>query len=444
LFGASIAVIAVSLVGDVGTPVTAVTAIVRAEVAIVTGEGNPADTLAAFTDVADGAQVTVITGEAIVLRRKGTLTGEGVASCGQADGIGAFGLGATYFSPRFEFALMRDLGGVANQGSITDIPIFKRGAVVVARALAVDGNPNAEVLFTAVRNGARIFVVAINRIWREDAASRRITGIVGADVVVVAGYRRTAALPGRTEVRHSAGITIDALDCVEGLVVATFFSEADVVGTSVVVITGIFIGVPIAIVIEAIADVFRRNGRITISETLIGAVALPRTRTKFVVLLTGSCQSQRDGLRGARTNAGISHALHRADAIDCDCRQTRKTPGAVIVGGANSTAIGPLFFIIDADVIGTTGALAICTGRARLAEIGDQRDANEGKVGTGTDGLAAPTGRAFFLADLGTNSVAHMLKTPARLTIAVGIAGVKEAALPRFALNKRCVWSSIE
>jgi len=156
-------------------------------------------------------------------------------------------------------------------------------------------------------------------------------------------------------------------------------------------------------------------------------------------------QRERDGLGCARADAGIGNALRGVHPIDGGRFFAGESPGAVLFAGACASAERPFVAVLEAEVLGPTGALAVRTGAARAAEVCVSRDADVGEVRTApADRLAAPALGALLGAQLSADSVSHVLDAPPGLALLVFVARVEEAALSRLAPGKKALRAGIE
>ena len=87
------------------------------------------------------------------------------------------------------------LGVLAHQRAIAEVAVLVIRALGTGLAVAdVQVPPFALAVKTSVRHGAQVVVIARSGVFRDDATGIRLAGIVGAGVVVVAGFGSVFAL----------------------------------------------------------------------------------------------------------------------------------------------------------------------------------------------------------------------------------------------------------
>ena len=109
-----------------------------------------------------------------------------------------------------------------------------------------------------VTDGTRVSVFAGAEDKGVVAAPLFGTQIFGAGILVITENGVSQANPCFAVVSYSAGIAILAFTLVEGDILAPIFGEAAIVGTFVVVVTGCFVNVTVAVIVDSIADFFIR------------------------------------------------------------------------------------------------------------------------------------------------------------------------------------------
>ena len=261
-----IAQVAGSIVGSVDTPLHGVTAIVSADVVVITVQSQSGHAFATTTKVAGsagivvgarsqvrsmqaacstvskiiGARVTVIavgryTGAALALGAtlpNGALVaivacksfvggGHGTDACprltvcGQADGIYPGWLRAKDNRGRLHNTEMRQFGGIADKGPVTSIAIVESLAIGIDEALAVHSIAVALPRFAGVLHGARVTIITRRRVVLRSAATKPVTEVISAGIVVIAQNRQTGAVTRLTVVTHGTGITIGTLSAIK-------------------------------------------------------------------------------------------------------------------------------------------------------------------------------------------------------------------------------------
>jgi len=179
------------------------------------------------------------------------------------------------------------------------------------------------------------------------APAKPIAGVVRARVGIVAEHWVANTLPNFTMIPNGAGIAVLALAAFQYFVVAADLAVTGVDGTLIAVVTEVnvvpanlirLIDIAVAIVINTVAGLGLRNRSITVTQTTFQANTFAHASTPLSNNLASGPKRQLYRLLGAWTLPSISHALQYADPIDGDCRETRKTPGAVFVKFAVAAA----------------------------------------------------------------------------------------------------------
>jgi hypothetical protein len=158
-------------------------------------------------------------------------------------------------------------------------------AVVCARIaiVAVQSHTTGAAAFVAdVAYRAIITVIAKGGGGRENASARTVTGVCGADVVVVAGDRRAYAYACLAMVRNRAGIAVQALGVVYVFMGASIGPSTGVHGAVVSVVAGVLICEPITVVIDAVADVGCRLASRAACQAVLLANAIPLAGPGFI------------------------------------------------------------------------------------------------------------------------------------------------------------------
>lgn len=204
---------------------------------------------------------------------------------------------------------MRQRSGIAGEGTIADIVVFQLSTVTIDVALAIDGVAGALTILANVAHSADIPVVTLGGVVGKNAAPGCIAGIVGTGVVVVAQGRRPDTLPSLAVVGYGARVSIKALAGIEGLVLAAVGAQAVVRGARVIVVAGILIHIPIAVIVETVADLLAGDDGVARRQSFFRTVSLASANTEVVGLVTRRGEGECDGLAGTWTDPRIGHAL---------------------------------------------------------------------------------------------------------------------------------------
>jgi len=323
---ADAAVGAGSLVGRMLATINGIAGIIRTRVVVRAVDLDAGGAGTFYALVASRAGVDVVAGKALVGRDDLALPGFGNAMSLLADRIGSFFRWAALDDGfGINFALVGELVSIADKGPVADVAVFEVGAIFVGLAVAREFGPHAFGFLALVSNGTRIPVVAGVVVGGEHAAACVITAVIRARIVVLALHGGSDAYVLHAVVRHGAGITIHALPTVRGEVLAALFGFALILGASVVVIAevailalnkGRFIGLIVAIVIEAITCLFGRHGGIAVGEPFLLAHPFAGAGSPVVAVLAGCPQGQVHRLVGTGTDPGVVDALLRVDVVD--------------------------------------------------------------------------------------------------------------------------------
>jgi len=271
---ADIAVLTGLNVTCVETPLLRVATIIGADIVVGANRGYSGHATPLQTRIPNGARISVATGIPIVVRRQLTFTTLGGANCFLADGIVAFRRSAFHYSFSEDDTLVWPLLRVAKQGAIAEVAIFKRSTIFVRLAITRNWCAGALTGGAEIPDGTRVAVIASCGIVNKRAATKAITGIVGAGIAVVTGDWRTGANSGFAMVADGTSITIDTLAFAQGLVDAAILSLAEVCGTGIAIIAGTdilpfhkdpLIHVTVAVVVHSVANLSRGLGGIAIA-----------------------------------------------------------------------------------------------------------------------------------------------------------------------------------
>jgi len=439
LDGTDVAVVAGFLVALVYTARCRVARIIRAVIPIVAVHLVPAEAHPLHTLRVEGTRIGVVAQESSMMSHERTLARSRVAVGLEAEGVLAIRSRAIDYSLRVDGALVGPRFLVAQQGAVAQVVIVKGiDALLVALTLATHRSALAPAFHALVCNRTGVFVVALGLVGRILAPAGLGAEVVGARVVVIAIHRVSNARAVRTMVGYGAGIVVAAVSGVEDLVHAAILACTLVLSAVVAVIAQVeivafdqvgFIGLAVAIVIKPVADLFGRDRRVTFAEAFRGALALALAHAPVVLDLARRGKGQFNGLVRAGTHTGIGYALAGQGLASLNLL-AGEAPRTVYVLGTGPAAEAAFVPIGDTPILRGPHGLAVTAIRTGLAQVGVVGDADPDHVGSVTPYLlAAPALGAFLLADLGADSVAHMLHAPPGLALAVLVAFVEEAAL---------------
>jgi len=437
--GAHVSVVAGDVQINVQAPFARVARIVRTGVAVVAVGRDTRQAEAVSTLVAHTARIRVVAGKTLVVRLKRALAGDRVARSLLADGSLSDRVRAYYDCVGRNLALVRHHVGIAKEGPGAEVSIFQNCAVLVTQAVAGHLDAEAFPFLAAISQGAWVAVVTIRIVGRVFATAGLGADIVRTRVFIVAVYRIAEADTIHAVVGHRARIPVHTLALRERHVLAPGFAVADVLRAVVFVIAQVheiaadlhrLVNELIAIVIDAVARLLSRLLRIAIRESFLPADPLARTGPEIVCSLARRPKRQLHGFAGAGADSAVNNALGHDNAVDGLDLLAGESPGTLLcvrAMPAAKCAVGP---VAHAHVIRSTNSLAVVSGGARPAQVGEIGHADVHNVRESPRHLpATPPGRAFVLAGQGANTLAHMLDAPGGLALRVLRALVKEAAL---------------
>ncbi len=316
--GADVPVVARDVVVHEEAALGRVARVIGAGIPVVAVGFRTADTDAVCAGIGQGAGVAVVAGDAVLAGDDAARPRFGIAGGREARCIGAFGLGAGNDRGRGDGAVVGPVVQVADEGPVAEVVVLERGAVRIGLAVAGDAHPGARPAGALVRYRTGIPVIAGNVVVHENAAAEPVAGIVGAGVVVVAVDGGADADALFAVVADGAGITVHAFFLPGVAVYATFGRVAPVVGAGVVVVTGLFVHLPVTVVIQAVAFFNGWRCRVAIGQPIGGANPLALAETELVLHLAGREERQLYGLACARATTRLCNALQCAGAGDCD------------------------------------------------------------------------------------------------------------------------------
>ena len=153
-----------------------VAGIIGARVVVSALLRDPWNTGAGIALVSHGAGISVVAGESFVMGNKIALTSGRVALHLLTDGVRPGGdLGTGHLSGRIYRALVRQLGCVAYQRTVAQIPVLQCVAIGIHHAFAIHLVALAGRVKALVRDGAWIAIIAISAVGRKLAPTEPIT-----------------------------------------------------------------------------------------------------------------------------------------------------------------------------------------------------------------------------------------------------------------------------
>jgi len=314
-----------------------------------------------------------------VVGNQGTLAGGCVASSLEAEGVRTLGLWTNHHGGRLHLALVGEGLGIAPKRPIAQVPVFQSQAVVVLQAIARHLETHALGVAALVPNGTRVPVITITVVGGILAPAGLGTQVVGAGVLVVAFHRVADAGSRHAVVGHRARITIHALSLPQNFMVASVTAFAQVLGAVVAVVAEIdqvaihlpgLVGAPVTVVIQAIAALRLGHLGITVGQPLLAADPLSGTDPPVIGERTGSPQGESHRLGRAGTYPGIGNTLSRGNAVHGGSLVARKSPRALDLIAAATSAEAALITEIDADIFRTDPALAVVAVFTGTTEVG--------------------------------------------------------------------------
>jgi hypothetical protein len=430
----------------IGRPLAAdfrVAGIIGTRIPIIAIDGGARRADARLTGVLAGAGVAGIAGGPLVGRNQGALPGFRGTRRIQAGCITARGSWAGNGSAAIDDTKVREFRGITHQRAIAEVAVFEPAAIGIVLALAGDRRAVALARAAAVRDSARVAIVADGFVGRIQAASVFRAGIIGAGVFVVTIHRLPHAGAGLAMVRNSTWVTVVARARVDQRVNASFLAGTGIIGTVVPVVAQFdvgsllqprLVGLAVTIVINAVACFRCGNHGIARGESLVGTGPLAQAEPEFVFDVAGSGESQLRRAIGTGTDSGFGHALREHHAIYRGGLLARKPPGAVAILGTRTTAEATVRSVAKTGILGPAGAGAIGIVSAGSTEVGIVGNADVDDIGyRASHLLAGPARRTLLLAVLGADALPQMLYAPAGLAVTVVRARVEKTAGPRLA-----------
>jgi len=205
-------------------------------IAIIAIGGYSATTLSFLAGFANGAAIAVIASQPFMCRDYFAFAAIGNTNGGKTEGVRPSRCVAIHHTTGVYLALVGQLVLVTNKVTGTGATVIEWSAIDVLYAIAGHCKPNADVLFAAIRNGARVTVIATSEVSRVLAPAQPVTCIVCTGIVVVAIDGSANANPRIAVVANSTGIPIEAFPLRECRVAAAVGPQAGIVSAGVFVV----------------------------------------------------------------------------------------------------------------------------------------------------------------------------------------------------------------
>jgi len=283
--------------------------VVCALIAVVAIEGYATGALPVDALLARCARITIIAGRARSHRLGLALPGLRHAPVNVAVLVHAFRFVARSLAPGHLGTGERWRHGVTIPISETFVVLGYELTLLVGGALAVAGESHAIPGQAGVAERTGVGVVASKRVELVPTTKLHIAPLIGARVLVIAHHRTTDAHPGLAVVADGARVPVQALSAVQGHVAAPVAPKTLVVSAGISVITSHVVRLAVAIVVDAVANLFLRSLSITLTLTFRSARDRPGTHSELIGGAAGSGQRLLDCILGAITIIGLIHAL---------------------------------------------------------------------------------------------------------------------------------------
>jgi hypothetical protein len=280
--GTGVAVFAGGLVGFVGAPRQRVTAIIGTGIAVVavgldTSLTEPGQ--AAFTD---DTEIAVVAGRAFVGRKQFAFAGCCVTGICEAVIVFARVGFAFDNGSLLDLANMRQFGGVAHEGAVASIAIFQGIAVGIHQAVAGEFGSLAFTFDADITGGARVAIIAGSGGKLVVTATGGIAEVLRARVVIVTTYGGAYADSFLAVVSQGTDIAIAAFGAGEWQMDAALLRVTGILGAVVIVTAIEVVYEAIAVIILAVAAFQGRSGRITVAQAIRRALSAPLAGAEFV------------------------------------------------------------------------------------------------------------------------------------------------------------------
>jgi len=307
--GADVTVVAWGLVVNVGAALLDQARVIRARIAVVAVglDSSRANTLLAL--VPHGARISVFARHSLVVRLKRALPAVRRTGSLQADGIISRRFGTLGDGPRLHFALVWQGLHVAKESSIAKVPILQLRAIPVLLAVAVDGRSGAFAFLAQVGHGTGVAIIALLDVVFMHAASRRVAGIVGAGILIVAIHGLTNADPFFAVIRNGAAVPVKAFAAVDSGMLAPILAQTGIFGAEIFVVTSVFVQVAITVIVHAVADFLSGLRCSALRKPVLDAHPFALAGADIIAQLTWRPERQLDGTPSAWTLARVGNAL---------------------------------------------------------------------------------------------------------------------------------------
>ena len=309
-----------------------------------------------------------------------------------------------------------------------------RTRVLVVRALrpVVAGRVRTFPLVTRIQSTRVSIVVARYGIVLLEASVEGIAVIICAEISVIAIQGQTdanACLALAIVCARAAVIAANTVHC-HGIVQASLFAPALILGARIAVVAlHAVVGLTITVVVDAIADLFRRGNSRAPAQPLLRAHPPPGASPELICHFTAGLGFLRHGELGARALPPHKHALAaglsfgRVGFLALVACRTRST---IVAAGS---AEGPNSGLVHCAFAASEG-IAIVAVRAGQAQAGKQGDAHKDRV-SAAPLLARPSVRASRLAEGRADFLPHVQETQPRGTVIIVNARASGAGVGR-------------
>jgi len=216
-------------------------------------DGQAAGALSVHAVLAHDTGIQIVAGKALIDRQILADTAVGQTLGLQAGSILALN-GRTLDNGLWGWlATVGNLGLVAEESPVAEIAVFIFLAVIIIEAIATHRQPQALAAETGIVYRAGVTIVAGILIGRKLAPVRLLAVGIGARIVVLTQDRLSQTLTVDTDVVGRAVELVVARDGIERLM-ETPGRVARVRRTTVVVLTRVFVGLSVAVIIREVAD----------------------------------------------------------------------------------------------------------------------------------------------------------------------------------------------
>jgi len=376
--GAHIAVFAHGCIVLVLAPGSRDTDIVGAWVVVVAGDWHTVLAFSQFTGLAHGAGVFVLTGKALERGADFAFARGTFARDCCADTHAVLRYRAGDHGLRVHGALEGQRIHVADQRSVAQVSVLESRAIGIFLAIALDREAGAYTFFAGVCHRTGVKVVALVQIELRLTSTLSVTDVVGAGVLVVAGDGKSDALSFFTVVAHGACVAVDALAFALDRVLTALRAGADIVGTRVAIVAKVhvlafnekgLVNVAIAVVVQAVADLFSRNRGIAVGQAVGCAGPYSGASPPFILDHAGRGKSLFNRGSSTGTDARFGEALCHWHSIDRFHFLASKAPWTVRIQTAGAAAEAAFRPVVDTYVVNSAASDALAVAAAGFAEI---------------------------------------------------------------------------